>query len=395
MLSRAQIDSLDRLPGTILTVYMNTQKDEPARHLPVPHSLTWLRNQAKSIANRLTSTERDQFEAQWNRVETFLDGRPPHEKALVIFAGPNTWELVPLPVGVENDLRWGRPASSQLLLLADEHKPYCVVVVDRTKARFLRYQFAGLREIEEYLFPLDDSQWKTIDMGHVTGQRIHKTRGSQRDSYDHRVEAQYARFCRETARRAASLCRREKLEAVILVGASHLVVPIAAGIPPQFRESLLLIREDLGGIPIQELSPRLAAPIREWQQQRAESLVSDLLSARHGVFTTPDEVIAELQKGAISEIVVASDFAPSLFECDRCGWADRSTEQFCPKCRTRRRIATLKEVLPRLAKNHKTRLFVVDGDPAATLRKAGGIGGWRRLTVSDRTLENRALSYTR
>lgn len=380
MLSADQVESLDALQESILTVYLNTQEDEPARHLLVPKSLTWLRKEAKSIADNLKAAECKQFETQWHRVEAFLAGRHPHEKAIAIFAGDHTWESVPLPITVENDLRWGRPAISQLLLLANEHKPYCVVVLDKAEARFLRYQFAEMVRIEERPFTVDVSQWKIKDMGHVTGQRVHKTRGSQRDDFDHRVEAQYARLFRETAREAARICRIEKLAGIFLVGASHLVEPVAANIPAEFRESIGLIREDLGRTPIAELNHRVAAPIRDWERQRAESLVQNLLGANGGAVTEPDEVLMQLQRGTISSILVASDFPLSLRECDRCGWSDRSVDPVCQRCGASRHTAMLKDVLPRLARNYKTQLCVVDGTAAAQLREVGGIGGWHRET---------------
>jgi Bacterial archaeo-eukaryotic release factor family 10 len=380
MLYVDQIESLERLPGTVLTVYSNIQQEDPARHLPVPNSLTWLRKEAKSIADRLKAAERNQFETQWNRIETFLSGRHPHEKALAIFAGPHVWQFVSLPVAVENQVRWGQPAISQLLLLEVEHKPYCVVVVDKTEARFLRYQFAEMVRIAERPFLLDVSQWKTKEMGHVTGQRVHKTRGSQRDSFEHRAEAQYTRLCRETAKQAVSICRKENLSGIFLVGASHLVEPVTESIPVEFRESIGLFREDLGRIPVAELSGCLATPIRDWERQRAESLVQNLLGASRGAITEPDELLAQLQEGMVGRIVVASDFPLSLRECDQCGRVDRSADPVCRKCGGKRHLATLKDALPRLARIYKTQLHVVDGSAATQLRELGGIGGWRRET---------------
>ncbi len=378
MLSPDQLESLDKLPESLLTVYLNTREDNPARHLLVPTSLTWLRKEAKSVADGLNATDRAQFETQWNRVEAFFAGRHPHEKSLVIFAGPHVWQLASLAVKVENEIRWGRPAISQLLILAEEHKPYCVVVVDKAQARFLRYQFGEAVGIQNRSFTLDVSQWKAKDMGHVTGQNVHKTRGSQRDNFEHRVEAQYARLCGEAAQQAANLCRREKLAGIFFVGASHLVEPMAAHIPVEFRESLGIIREDFGGIETSDLGRRLATPIREWEREHAGALVQNLLHAEHGAVTEPDELLAQLQRGAIASVVVASDCPLSLHECDQCGWADRAADPVCPKCGAGRHGATLRDVLPRLTRKYKTQLCVVDGTAAEQLREVGGIGGWHR-----------------
>ncbi len=379
MLSVAQIESLSRQRGAILTVYVNTQQNDATRHLRVPQFIAWLRKEAKSLGHKLKSNERAQLATQLHRVEAFLANRHSHEKALAIFAGPNTWEVVPMPVTVENDLRWGRPALSQLLLIAEGHKAYCVVVLDNKKARFFRYQFAELVGIEERPFTLDVSQWKAKVMGHVTGQQVHKTRGSQRDAFDHRVQEQYARLCRETGQEAASISRREHLSGLFLVGGSHLVEPTAAAIPADFRDSLGFLQEDLGGFSVADLDLRLSGPIREWEQQRSESLVQCLVGATRGVVTEPDEVLAQLQEGAIGRLVVAYDFPFSLRECDQCSWADRSADPTCPKCGASRHEATLKDVLPLLAQKYKTEVHVVDGSAAAErLRGLGGLGGWHR-----------------
>lgn len=378
MLYAEQIESLERISESVLTVYLNTQPENEARHLLVPESLKWLRKEVKSIAQGLKAAERRQFKTQWDRIQAFLEERHPEEKALVLFAGPSTWRSVPLLIPVENEVTWGEPAISQLLLLAQEHKLYCVVVVDKTAARFLRYQFGEMAQIEERPFILDISQWKMKEMGHVTGQGVHKTRGSQRDNFEHRADAQYARLCRETALRAVDLCLKEKLSGIFLVGASHLVESVAKSIPTGFKESIGIFREDLGRFPISELSRRLAAPIRNWEQQRAESLVKSLLGADRGTVTALDELLSQLQEGAIGTIVVARDFPISLLACDRCGWADRSADPICPKCGANRHNATLEHVLPLLARKYKTEVHVIDGGAANRLRELGGLGGWHR-----------------
>src|SRR5579863_4344762 len=147
MLYAEQIESLERISESVLTVYLNTQPENEGRHLLVPESLKWLRKEVKSVAQGLKAAERRHFKTQWDRTEAFLEGHHPEEKALVLFAGPDTWQLVALPIPVENEVTWGQPAISQLLLLAGRHKPYCVVVVDKTEARFLRFQFAEMTRI--------------------------------------------------------------------------------------------------------------------------------------------------------------------------------------------------------------------------------------------------------
>jgi len=65
--------------------------------------------------------------------------------------------------------------------------------------------------LEDKSFDVDISQWKKKDLGHFAGERIRKTRGPQRDIFEHRLEAQYERLCQETAERAAALCGDQTL----------------------------------------------------------------------------------------------------------------------------------------------------------------------------------------
>src|SRR5437899_11338515 len=154
MLTGSGIEEISRLSGPVLTAYLNTQPAERARHMPVPASITWLKEAAKSLEPSLAAAEQVLSREQLNRIEEFLRDRHPHEKSVAVFAGRNAWQFVPLQVAVNNDLRWGAPAVSQLLWLVDEHRPHCIVVVDRTGARFLRYQLRELLELEEKKFTI-------------------------------------------------------------------------------------------------------------------------------------------------------------------------------------------------------------------------------------------------
>lgn len=378
MLTGSQIDAICGLPVPVLTVYLNTGSSEPPYRPLVPASLAWLKEAAKSFEASLPTTERGPYREQVDRVEEFFDGRHPHERGLAIFSGREAWQLVPLQIGVENDLRWGSPAVSQLLWFMDEHKPYCMVVVDRKGVRFLRYQLRELSEIQQKKFTVDVSQWKTKELGHVTGQNVHKTRGSQRDVFDRRVEAQYARLCRETARQAATICEKYECRAIFLVGGDHLVGCIETAIPRELRRRVALVEEDLGRSPLLELQKHLVPEIEKWERQHQKTLVDDLLTSDRGTIKEPDETLAKLQQGKVRVIVVVRDLNFDLRQCVGCGWTDRSADPVCPKCRGTRSVAALHDVLPTLARKHEVALEIVSGDAAKRLREAGGLGGWLR-----------------
>jgi release factor family 10 len=390
LVNAKRLQFLSQLPSPLLTVYLDTKRAEAFRHGLVPDYLTWLKNEAKSLARSVPAAEEGFFHEQLKRIEEFLRGRMSQERGLVIFAGTAAREVVSLQVEVKNELRWGKPALSQLLCLANEHKPYCIVAVDRAGARFFRYGLGGMTNLAEKKFEVDISQWKKKELGHVTGQSVQKTRGSQRDTFDHRMDAQFEHLCRETATLAKSLCEREGLSAIFLVGSDRLIKPIEAGFPQEFRPRIVSVEEDLARIPFHDLQQRLEPKIAKWERDRSSALVNALLGNDRGTVAGIDETLAQIQKGKIRTLVLVRDLDANLSQCVQCGWADRSSDPVCPACGSKRRSVTLRDVLPELILHSEIEVEVVTGEAAAKLKEAGGVGA--RLRQPKQTDLNRVAT---
>ena len=86
-----QIQSIADLQLPILTVYVNTQNRNASRHPRVPVHVAWFRKSAFAISRTLVPRDEALFQIQVDRVEQFLEGRHPEEKAIAIFAGQGTW----------------------------------------------------------------------------------------------------------------------------------------------------------------------------------------------------------------------------------------------------------------------------------------------------------------
>lgn len=378
MLTTKQIQNFSQMPEPLLTLYVNTKSTEPSKHPVIPAHLTWLKKEANALARQLPPSEGGAFQKELRRVETFFHDRHPREKSLVIFAGKRTWQETPLQVEIENELRWGKPAISQLLWLFDEHQPYCIVVVDSSGARFFRYQLHEMLELKGKKFVIDISQWKKKELGHVTGQNVRKTRGSQRDTFQRRMDAQFSRLCSDTAGQIATLCRQENPAGIFLVGASGFAGPIEKSIPLEFRDLVAVINEDLGKLSSAEIWPRLEPILTEWENHRKVTKIEDLLASEHGAVTGIDETLTLLQAGSIRTLVLARDLNLSLHRCLNCGHLDRSADPVCPVCKSARETVFLKDILPNLAESGKAEIEVVSGDAARKLQEVGGIGGWLR-----------------
>lgn len=382
MLTMSQLESLSKLPCPLLTAYVRTVSVEASLHGATPEYLPWLKDGSRPTAESLSPTEQALFRKQLDRVEEFLRQRQPHERSVVIFAGPAVWEIASLQREVENELHWGKPALTQLLWLASEHKPYGIVAIDHAGARFFHYWLGEMVEYEEKKFAVDISQWKKEELGHVTGQGVRKTRGSQREVFRNRMEGQYARLCRETAQQAAIFCTKKDLTAVFLVGLDRLIRPMEAAFPRGFRQPIVLIDQDLARIMLLELQKHLEPQIASWERTHEAELVTAVAGEERGTIAGFDETLARLQKGKIRTLVLARGLDADLHECVQCGWMDRSASPTCSVCGSKRRTVTFRDALPELARRHQVEIDVVSDDAAERLKKVEGMGAWLRQPKS-------------
>ena len=382
MLTMSQLEPLSQLPPPLLTAYVRTVSVEASLHGTTPGYLAWLKDESRPVAESLSPAEQELFRKQLNRVEEFLRQRQPHERSLVIFAGPAVWEIVSLQREVQNELHWGNPAVTQLLWLASEHKPFGIVAVDHAGARFFHYWLGEMIEHEEKKFAVDISQWKKEELGHVTGQGVRKTRGSQREVFRRRMEGQYARLCHETAQQAVIFCTKKDLAAVFLVGLDRLIRPIEAKFPRGFRQPIILVDQDLARVTLLELQKHLEPQIASWERTREAELVTAVVGNERGTIAGFDETLAHLQKGKIHILVLARGLDADLRQCIQCGWTDRSADPTCSVCGSKRRTVTLRDALPDLVRRHQVEIDVVSDDAAERLKKIEGMGAWLRQSKS-------------
>lgn len=267
MASKIQAASLSDLQVPLLTAYINTNQANSANHGLIPGYVTWLKQVSKSLAPSVLPAEQEVFQAEIRKVEDFLRNWKAEGKSVVILSGPKEWRVIPLQIAVENEIHWGRPALAQLFSLQSAHEPGLVAVVDRARARFFQYILGEWTELEEMKFELNVARWKRKDIGHLAHPGIKTTRGSQRDTFEHRVDAQYARLCREVAEKVEKLRRQNRLHTVFLVGLPRLVEPIESQLPTELRNRTVPIKEDLGRLAAPKLESRLTGLISNWENQ--------------------------------------------------------------------------------------------------------------------------------
>jgi len=383
MLGIKEVRAFLSLPQPVLTAYLDVNPAKPVNRGPDPEYLTWLNAAGKGLANSLASDQQKALREQVERVETFLRGRIAPRRGMLIFAGPETWESVPLQIPVQNELHWGRPAVAQLVGMLSRHKPYGIAVVDLAGVRFFRYRLGDLTELDQRKFVVDISQWRKKDMGKVSrkvGQvSVQKTRGADRDTFERRKDEQYGRLQAETAQQALELCEKNRLAAMFLVGENRFIEPIAREFPNDYRPRVALIEEDLGGIVSPALEERLEPAIGEWESAHESEQVTALLRNHRSAVLGVERTLTELQHGKIRTLVLAATLDGEFRLCPECGRADGSEDVVCPNCGSQRKAVSFREGLPELAWKYDAEIEFVGGQASLRLAEAGGIGGWLRL----------------
>ena len=384
MIATNQIQTLASLKEPVVSLFLNTENPNPSHHPRVPADLNWLHKNQAALEESLTVHEAKEFERVFARVEEFLEGRHPQEKALAIFAGQNTWTVLPLETAVQNSIQWGRPAVGQLVRLLGEHSRYGVVAVDRNTARFFEFYLGEFTSLTEKQFEVDESQWKRTDVGHIATETMRKGHGPDRDLYDHRLDAQYERLWRDTAIHAASLVKQHGFAGIFLVGPERLVSSIHKHlIVADAGIHVVNVFEDLGQFAPKDIRRRIEPLIAEYEQKARLAGIRALLAADRGSVVDLDEALAKVQAGTIGTLYVAENHELHLRECAACLTVSREGGAVCAQCGGQRLDAAMTEALARIALAKGTALSFVSGEAGDLLVKAGGMAG--RLRQHQRT----------
>jgi Bacterial archaeo-eukaryotic release factor family 10 len=377
MLTMDRLETLSRMASPLVTAYLYANPSEASQHSLTPPYLVWLKTEGRAVANRLPAEEREVFLEQLNRVEEFLRDRVPHERSLVIFAGPSGWETIPLQIEVQNEIHWGRPGLGQLLWIVGEHKTHGVLVMDHAGAKFFQYWPGELTRHKEKKFEVDASEWKQKDLGHVTAMKqSQRSHGTQRDAFAKRVDNRYAHFCIETAHEAAVFYAEKSLTALFLSGPDRLIKTVERKLPKSLKQSVVAFDQDLAHLTLLEMLKHLEPHIEAWERKHEAELIAAVTNGEGAAVAGLDKTLAQLQRGKVRTLVVARGLNPVLHRCAQCGWTDGSANPTCAVCGGERCDITFEEMLPELIRRQGLQIQVVSNGAADGLKRAEGIAGW-------------------
>jgi hypothetical protein len=363
-----------------LTIYLDANPTKQVIRGLKADYLTQFESRARMIAETVPTGDLSVFFEQVQRADAYLHNHPLKCRGAVIFAGPDTWEFVPLQAEVEDEVHWGTPALAQLFWLLDENKPHGIVLVGQKRVQIFLWWLGEMVELEEKEFRMEPSKVK--EMGPVSraaGVRV--SRGTDHDVYEHHVDAQYAHYHRQIAKDVDRWCAAEHLNSLFVVGLIEMANGIRKELPPPLREKTTVIEKDLVWVESRaELEKRIEPFVEKHERERKVVLMDSLLGDSRAVVLGIDETLVQLQQGRIRNLAVVKGLDGSLQQCLKCSWADRTQDPACPACGGEREVARLREVLPQLARRYNVSVEVVEGEASRRLQEAGGMGAWLRET---------------
>lgn len=376
----SKLSRLTNVSPPVLTAYLDVNPGNERNQSAPPGYVRWLKSAGQALRKELPRPEQKTFQAQLKRIDKYLRTTRSRSRSLVVFAGPQLWEVIPLQVDVGEELHWGKPSLQHLAWILDEHRLRGAVLIGGSGARFFRFWLGTVAEDPAFDFALDISSWRKPHLVGPSTPGVSKRTGVQRDLVGSRAAKQRLHFLGQLARRIVDWSDEGQISPIVLVGDAEEIETVLKTVPAAWRHQMIAHPKLLSRISPSEAGKQLLPALNRWERDYERRLVEELMSGEgsHQAVTGLDQTLDKLQRGQVRELVVARGIAGSVQQCTNCGWVDRSADPRCAICGSERQPRTLRTILPELASSLAVPIEVVAGEAAKKLRTTDGIGAWLR-----------------
>ena len=364
MLTPERIAGMEAFDGggeRVLSVYLDLDPQRQARHA---YRLV-LKDLAKEVRSRLDRKARAGFQANFTRVQEWLDGRAPHGKGVALFSSEprKFFQAHWLPVRVRDHMAWDlKPDVAPLLEVADEYERYAVVLVEKDRVRLFTV-FMGA--IEESAALRDEEVPPRHDQGGVSQSHF---------QYHHDLHVLW--HLKRVAGRLAALSRRRPFDRLILAGPEDVTSELQPLLPGSLARRVVAV------VPLEtyanerEILEKTLEIEARVEREAEERLLQELFEtagaggrATRGLTPT----LEALWLGEVRTLVVADGAEVAGSECTNCGRLEPGDVAICPACGSV--MGSVHDVIHRaMARTIEQagRVEVVHGDAAGRLLQAGG-----------------------
>ena len=210
------------------------------------------------------------------------------------------------------------------------------------------------------------------------------SRGTQRDTFEARVDEHRRRLWLGAAEAAARWLHDVRVDRLIIAGPEEASSAVRNLLPEAARAKLVAVVPVRSDLDPEEIH-RATVPIALAEEHaRERALVEDVVqraAGGAGTIVGARATLDALAREQVVTLVADRDVDGEVVQCTQCGQATAERVPVCPVCGGAVERTALSQILPLLARRSGARLEMVSGEAAVALRPHGGIGAVLRYTV--------------
>ncbi len=328
MLSRAELKEIGAMDGKgyFVSLYLNVDPIFNKRGDYLVH----FKNMMKDTKERLEKEVYRRVGPALEKIEDYLlASKRLFKKGLVILSGEDDsfWKEYHLNLPVKNEIVVDRfPYIKPLTDILDNYQRYCVLLVDRERARIF---VVHLGEIVEY------GEVHTPD---VPGR--HKKGGwfaLSQDHYERHIDYHVGLHLKDVLDRLAQFMSGEYIGRLILGGSVEAVTMVKKMLPGEFKEKVIgTVNVELFAKPdevLRRVEPILLEYERKKEAEEVKRLIETALKRGPAALGLED-VLNALQEKRVMKLLISRDLQATGYACGNCGFLTPQPLKDCPYCKT-------------------------------------------------------------
>lgn len=361
MLDLKEIKELEKIKSSeksIISLYLDT--DQKRKNL----------DQIKTALKNLLKIVRDKIEPETIEKirETVILRLDPKIKGMVFFISskPELWQVIRLPQSVRDLVVSDySPYIKPLIKLLDEFERYCLVVLDKEKAKVFTVYLGKIEEHKDvFSYPKfpgrhDQGGWSQMRMQRHT-------------------EVHIKRLIHSLNKQIFSFFRKNNFDRLIIAGSKEIL--------PEFKKNLHpYLKQRLAGefltemfMPLKHFLDQSLKIEEKIEREKEDKLVKELIEniGRGKGVAGLGKVLSAVQKKKIQTLIVSFEFKRPGFYCEKCGFISIIPQlKICPYCKIKmKEVDDVIEKLIEEALNQNAKIeFVKDNKELEKMGKVGVI----------------------
>ncbi|MCX7918105.1 MAG: hypothetical protein N3A72_00580 [bacterium] len=377
LITRQHVQELSSFSGNkfpVTSCYLNTTHKQTPQKTYITTAKDLIKSSLATLDEKnLSAEQRKSVESDCKRISRYITSEftPNKTRGVALFSssGNNFWQVFQLPCPFPNELVIdAKPYIQPMVRMLDEYERYCVVLVNKEKARiFIVY----LGQIEEYTSLFDEVPKKVRRPGWASGAASHVERHIQYHVHLH---------LKHTADVLWSYYKKEPFDRLIIGGTKEILSDFERALHSYLQQRIAgRLNLELTASIEQVLEQSLA--VEQKIERAAEAkLVAKLLEGQQtNQFTVTgiSDTLLALQEDKVHTLIIADGFKKSGYKCLHCGYFNIDNGN-CPFCSEKMQpITDVVEEAVKLAIKQNCEIEYVVGHPI--MPELGNIGALLRF----------------